>query len=217
MLAGTTMRPFNDITDPRIAKMLAHPLRVRILGRLEGRVLSPTMLADELSVDLATVSHHVRALRRLGLITLVKEVPRRGAVEHWYSVVEQATIANEAWAALPEIARYASASAHLGHIGDRVNAAVATGGFDMGDAHSSRSELVLDEAGWAALGEEFEALRDEIGQLEADSLARLAQTDGRPGRSANLILMLFPAPGAVSLATAKAGLATGQPFRDSYD
>jgi hypothetical protein len=33
----TRLRPHQDITDPRLAKALAHPTRTRILAALEGR------------------------------------------------------------------------------------------------------------------------------------------------------------------------------------
>lgn len=45
---------------------------------------SPKELATQLGEKLGNVSYHVRILVRLGLIELVRETPRRGAVEHHY-------------------------------------------------------------------------------------------------------------------------------------
>ncbi|MDQ2895534.1 MAG: helix-turn-helix domain-containing protein, partial [Actinomycetota bacterium] len=44
------MKPYQDITDPSVAKALAHPLRLRILAALEQRTASPSQLAAELDV-----------------------------------------------------------------------------------------------------------------------------------------------------------------------
>jgi DNA-binding transcriptional ArsR family regulator len=77
-----------DIADPHVIKALSHPLRIKILALLEGNVSSPKELADELEEPLGNVSYHVRTLADLGLIELVKKVPRRGAIEHYYRACE---------------------------------------------------------------------------------------------------------------------------------
>ena len=69
------MKHYQDITDPSLAKALAHPLRTRILAALEDRTASPSELADELDAPLGIVSYHVRRLTALGFLKLVKRVP----------------------------------------------------------------------------------------------------------------------------------------------
>lgn len=54
---------------------------------LDAGEASPKELAFELGEKLGNVSYHVRILARLGLIELVRETPRRGAVEHHYRSV----------------------------------------------------------------------------------------------------------------------------------
>ncbi|MEA2125613.1 MAG: hypothetical protein QOI80_2395 [Solirubrobacteraceae bacterium] len=51
---------------------------------MDGGEASPKELASQLDEKLGNVSYHVRILARLGLIELVRETPRRGAVEHHY-------------------------------------------------------------------------------------------------------------------------------------
>jgi DNA-binding transcriptional ArsR family regulator len=70
---------------------LGHPLRIRILEALGGRTASPAEIAGELSLPLQSVSYHFRQLRRLGAIELVRTVPRRGAIKHYYGAVEDAS------------------------------------------------------------------------------------------------------------------------------
>ena len=75
------------ITDQGIITALGHPLRARILAHLDAGEASPKELAAALGEKLGNVSYHVRILARLGLIELVRETPRRGAVEHHYRAV----------------------------------------------------------------------------------------------------------------------------------
>lgn len=91
------MKPYQDITDPTVAKALAHPLRSRILAALEERTASPSQTAAELDVPLGVLSYHVRRLTALGFLKLVKRVPRRGAVEHYYAATSKPPISDQAW------------------------------------------------------------------------------------------------------------------------
>jgi DNA-binding transcriptional ArsR family regulator len=75
----------------RLALAETHPLRVRILEALDGSEMSPTMLADEFDEPLGNVSYHVKSLLDFGFLRLEKTEPRRGAVEHFYCVVAEAS------------------------------------------------------------------------------------------------------------------------------
>jgi DNA-binding transcriptional ArsR family regulator len=79
-----------DSPDAKTARVLSHPLRPQILDVLVRRgEASPNEIATELGVPLGTLSYHTRLLRDHGWIELVREVPRRGAVEHFYRAVIQ--------------------------------------------------------------------------------------------------------------------------------
>ena len=82
-LQDFSLKPYRDITDPRVAKALAHPLRTRILAALEGRTASPSELAAELDAPLGVLSYHVRRLTALGFVKLVMAElgPGLGAVQ----------------------------------------------------------------------------------------------------------------------------------------
>jgi predicted ArsR family transcriptional regulator len=75
----------------RLARANTHPLRVSILEVLSidgGRTLSPTDLSLELRAPLSTVNYHVTELRRSNLVEVVEEHQVRGAIEHFYRLVE---------------------------------------------------------------------------------------------------------------------------------
>jgi DNA-binding transcriptional ArsR family regulator len=76
--------PGGDGHDERLGRALGHPLRHRLLRVLTDRVASPKELAAHLAEPLPNVSYHVRVLAELGCVELVRTVPRRGALEHYY-------------------------------------------------------------------------------------------------------------------------------------
>ena len=82
----------------RIAEAFVHPLKLRILraycratatagrGHAGARVVART--ASGLPGEpLGNVSYHVRQLEKAGLIELVATRQRRGALEHYYTLV----------------------------------------------------------------------------------------------------------------------------------
>ncbi len=186
-----TVKPRDQIIDPRLIKVLAHPLRVRILAILEQRVASPSEIAVELEASLGVVSYHVRRLEALGLIKLVRKTPRRGAVEHYYRADAQHHIPDEAWAQVPDIVRRAMAGATLGEISARVNAAAAEGGFSRDDAHLSLTKMALDEQGWRAISKELAKLLERVDRIQAESHERLRKDDHAGERKAMVSMMLF--------------------------
>ena len=74
----------------QLGRALGHPLRVEILTALLDRdEASPRELAVELDQPLGTVSYHVRYLVSLEMLELQRMVPRRGAVQHFYSLKDE--------------------------------------------------------------------------------------------------------------------------------
>jgi DNA-binding transcriptional ArsR family regulator len=188
------LKPYQDITDPQLAKALAHPLRTRLLASLEGRTASPSELADELGAPLGVVSYHVRRLTSLGFVKLVKRVPRRGAVEHYYTAATRPRVTDEAWGATPAIVKQATIKAALEQVGLYVNAAASAGGFDGSSAHLTRSPVTVDEKGFKALGRELDGLMTRIAKIEADSKQRLERANHAGEQQATVVLMLFNSP-----------------------
>jgi len=185
------VKRYQDITDPSVAKALAHPLRTRILAALENRTASPSEIADELGAPLGVVSYHVRRLHALRFLKLVKRVPRRGAVEHYYTTVAGPRITNAAWDSTPTIVKQAMVGAALAEIGTRVSAAAESGGFERGNAHLSRSPVTVDKQGWQAIANELDAMVGRIQSIEAESQKRLAGAEHADEERATVVLMLF--------------------------
>jgi DNA-binding XRE family transcriptional regulator len=80
------------------SRALTHPVRVEILQQLlmhEGG--TPAGFAAALEVPLGVASHHVRRLRDLELIRMVRRTHRRGAIQHHYALVDPAATAHALW------------------------------------------------------------------------------------------------------------------------
>jgi len=182
-----------DITDPRIAKAYAHPLRIHILGMLDDRVASPSEIASELSAPLTHVSYHVRQLASLGLIKLVRTTPRRGAVEHHYTAQIRPTITDDAWGATPEIVKKNLVAGWVEQLGAHVNAGAAEGGFDRADSHHTRTPMMLDEKGWHQISRELAKTLERIDKIAAEASARVKK-DPDGGFRATAAMMLFEGP-----------------------
>ena len=53
--------------------------------------MSPNELSRAIGVDLGVTSYHVRMLRDYGVVVLVDTAPRRGALEHYYTLTDNGT------------------------------------------------------------------------------------------------------------------------------
>ena len=182
-----------DITDPRIAKAYAHPLRIHILGMLDDRVASPSEIATELDAPLTHVSYHVRQLAQLGLIKLVRTTPRRGAVEHHYTAQIRPKITDSAWAATPDIVKKNLVTGWVDQMVSHVADGVKNGGFDRDKSHTSRSAQMLDEKGWNAIAKELEKTLERIEKIGAESAERVNK-DPESGFRTTTVMMLFEGP-----------------------
>jgi DNA-binding transcriptional ArsR family regulator len=185
------LRTLHDINDPRLVKALAHPLRIRILAILEDRVASPSEIAEQLDAPLGNVSYHVRQLAELGLISLVRETPVRGTLEHHYRAEIRPRITDKAWSSAPDIVKHATVSATLSQVGAGVNRAAAEGGFTKDDAHLSRIPLVLDADGWHEIAGELNSMLDRVEKIQRASNKRLLKQNHDGELRGELVMMLF--------------------------
>jgi len=188
-------RPTADL-DPRLAKALAHPLRVRILTILEQRSATPKELALELRVPLGNVSYHVRALRDHGFLELERTRVVRGAVEHRYRLTARPRITAETWADLPAMVREAFDAAAVGQVFDDVTGALATDGFADPASHIARYAFELDDEGFTEASRVVAEALERFAEIEARAKARLGEERGRPALAVAMLFEAAPAAAA---------------------
>ena len=199
-MTGTT-RTSKDPDQPPVmeglTRMLAHPLRVRILRELQDRMASPAMLARDLGQRLNVVAYHVRLLRDADCIELVDQRQRRGATEHFYRAKVLATVYDEQMARLPVSVRNRIYGDAIQTIFTRVAAAANSRGFDRDDAHVSYSPVRVDEQGSRELAALLRSTVEEFRLLEARAVARAAAaTEPEPLMDAEVSMFqyLLPSP-----------------------
>jgi DNA-binding transcriptional ArsR family regulator len=184
----------DDITDPRLAKALAHPLRLEILRHLGDRTASPSEIATEIGAPLTNVSYHVRKLRSLGLIKLVKKTPKRGVIEHYYSANPRRAVSDEAWAETPSIVKQALLDPLVGNLSAEMAKAASEGGFERGDVHVSTQHLTVDAKGWKAIATVLKKALGEIDTINDEARERLKADPHGESLAATAAIALFETP-----------------------
>jgi DNA-binding transcriptional ArsR family regulator len=180
--------------DERLAKALSHPLRPRILQRLdEDGVASPNQLAMALGEPLGNVSYHVRVLRELDCAELVRTEPRRGALEHFYRATARPWLDDQQWAALPRGFRARTLGRSVSEILEQASTASREGGFDGPETYVGHVVLALDADGLTELRALLSATLEAARQVAAESARRQAEhgRDGPPTIATHLAVMHF--------------------------
>lgn len=168
----------SEAVDQTLAKVVAHPLRIEALSILLERAASPKELGAALNTPVGNISYHVRELERIGMIELVEEKARRGAVEHFYRAIRRPLLSTGEWEELsPPEREVISAWMMKLMMADAVKA-LRAGTFDArADRHLSRTEMLVDERGWKELVEIQEGALRSVLEVQARCLERLAEAD----------------------------------------
>jgi len=192
MTSDTRSTPPRE-TDRKLAKAMSHPTRLRLLGLLNEGVASPVALAERVGQPVENIAYHMRVLRELGCIELVRTERRRGAQVHFYRALTRAFADDEGWALVDSEARSAVSSTVLQEGFALAFEAIAGGTFDeRSDRHLSLSNLTLTEDGWRELNAALEAAVELALKLQADALSPEAADEAKV--SSDLLVAHFPAP-----------------------
>lgn len=171
---------------PRISRLLAHPLRDRLLFEYRGDGSTPSEVARRTGEPLNRVSYHTAMLLRHGCVELVRVERRRGAVTRVYRTTSMAVIDGDDWLNTPLATRRALMRGLAATVGERAHAAALAGGFDLEHAHLSRSPLRLDEAGAEEVAEILRQALVELARAQVRSERR-----GLPARPVEVVMMAF--------------------------
>lgn len=169
--------------EAELLRVLAHPLRIKILALTAERVMSPNGMARQIHETVGNVGYHSRVLRDAGLIELVEEKAVRGAVEHFYRAIERPWFDEGCWSQFsPEVKRAITAYG-IDLIADDVRRAIKSGTFDARDArHLSRAPMLLDAQGFANVSKILDDALDAVlmEQAASDERRRSSREAGIP-------------------------------------
>jgi DNA-binding transcriptional ArsR family regulator len=167
--------------DQELVKALAHPLRVRILEALQGRVASPTELSKELGESLGVIAYHTNTLVSCSCLELVRTRPRRGALEHFFTATPRSFIGHQDWRLAPRSVRSDVTAAAVQSFIDKVAEAVEAGTLDdREDTTLSWMPLTVDETGWKEAAAAMEGALKELMEIHTRSTKRLEGGQGIP-------------------------------------
>lgn len=167
--------------DQRLVRAISKPLRVEILEALHGRVLSPTLLAPEVGESLSLVSYHVKVLAESGAIRLVKEVPRRGVKEHFYTTEPRSMIGHQDWRLAPRAVRPGVTNEAVRTFFDQVGAAIDADTIDRHeDTTLNWMPITVDRQGWEDLATLLRRTKEIVTEIHDRSAERLGASDGIP-------------------------------------
>ncbi len=177
-----------------LAKILSHPLRVKILGELNLRAISPNEFRLKYELPLSNVSYHFRELEKAGCIEVVRERQVRGSVEHFFAARRRVLFDAAAWEDLPDALRRGVSGRVLNSILTAASAALAGNTFDRRpDRHLTWDQEDLDEQGWEELQGILLEAYDRACQARDDARERIA--DGaEPSVRTTWALLGFESP-----------------------
>lgn len=180
------------LVDRRLTKALAHPTRVHILNILNDGPSSPSKIAKRLdNVSLNLTSHHIKVLRELGCVELVREVTHGGRTEHIYRATKRQYFTVEEWEEVEPKARQPITVGILRMISEDVGRSLASGKFDeLPDNHLSRSPLDVDQEGWEEIVSILKRALDEVLEVNSRSAER-ARLSGEELMKVRVVMMQF--------------------------
>jgi DNA-binding transcriptional ArsR family regulator len=160
---------------------LAHPLRLMILIEIGADDMSPNELAERHDLDVKNLTYHFRTLEKHNLLTQVREIPRRGAREHFFRVNPGALLGAPEWRGVPDPLRLSVQGPALQLFADRAIAAMEAGTFAKRENSTiSPRPIRVDEIGWKELVRLLDQTWREIGLIHERSGKRLEDGEGFP-------------------------------------
>jgi hypothetical protein len=181
--------------EEALAKVFAHPLRVKVWYLINQSPTSPNRISLKLGEPLGNIAYHVRELEKYGCIELVDTKQRRGATEHYYRALARTLIDTETWARLPLEERRPTSRYGLQCIIADAIAADNAGTFDSRpDRHLTYFPVNVDEEGWAKIATACDDFLDLVMKTQEESANRAAESPDQPTISAVASLLFFERP-----------------------
>ena len=157
---------------PEKLQVLAHPLRLKIMKQAQVREVSAKEAAADLDEPIGKVSYHVRVLADAGLLQLVRQTPRRGAIESHYKATVFLRLDDQTWSRLGQDIRRPLLTANVQEWSSDLINGVEAGGFEFEGALLANAHLVADEEGVEAVRAAVDAFYERLLEIESEVAAR---------------------------------------------
>jgi hypothetical protein len=166
---------------------------------LAERVASPVQICKILEVPINDVAYHVDVLRKAGLIELVEEIPRRGAIEHRWRAIERPDFGPADIAAWSEAEKLANATSICQMAFADIVRALDGKTFASRDDHwVARLAGRVDEAGYEEVSAGCAELLETFYRAEERTKNRVASGETPTTMSVSGLAAFFEVPDRVT-------------------
>jgi DNA-binding HxlR family transcriptional regulator len=183
----------------RLSVVFAKELRLKIVGELYTREMSPKQFFEEFGGgSLSRVTQNFERLAEEGWLRYIRsEGPggkRRGAVEHFYRATELAFFDTQTWALVPYSMRVACSWSLFNQIALRLRQALEGSSLEARPKRDlSCTQLLLDQVGWERVIEALDAQFLCIFEEQKDARLRRLGSEEELIR-ADVLLIAFESP-----------------------
>lgn len=160
------------IRDPEAAKLISDPMRRAILNLLRQKSLTEADLAESLGLTDATVNYHLRLLRKIGFLTVVRTEPEEhGIMQKFYAPTAYLYLPDAE--SLPmEVARYYYP----------INIERIRGVLSAGGAHGAKLNL---------RGKDVDKLGEELAEELVKVARRYSESEVNQGEGEELVNRIY--------------------------
>jgi DNA-binding transcriptional ArsR family regulator len=168
-----TAKEKREDVELRLAKAMAHPVRVKALELMNERPIAPVEVSEEIGVALSNVSYHFRTLLELDCIEAAGTEQVRGSIKTTYRSRVRLMFDDMVWSSLGNYAKSGITEAILKALVARTGDALAAETFDSKeDRHLSVSTIEADWQGWDEIVEVLKTAMERVHEIGDESRDR---------------------------------------------
>lgn len=176
----------------RLAKAMAHPVRVKILEMMNERPVAPVETSEAIGTPLSNVSYHFRTLLELDCIEAVGKEQVRGSIKTTYRSRTSLMFDDLCFATLPSSSKTSLSVAILKALYRRASDAIEGDTFDArDDSHLSVTTLNLRWEAWEEVAKLLEGALGRVLEIKGEEEAREDTVERFP---ATIGLLAFESP-----------------------
>jgi hypothetical protein len=170
-----------EVIDARLARAIAHPLRVEIMVEVDRAPMSPREFMARRGGRMSNVAYHFRELAGCGCLELIAELPRGGSIEHVYEVAKRPLLDEEDFGGMPALVRGGLNGSVLAVFVERAAEALQAGTLGRdGDRPLTWSPARLDRKGFARVMAMLDKVQDLLASEEEAAAERMAGSGEKP-------------------------------------
>jgi DNA-binding transcriptional ArsR family regulator len=164
----------------RLAKAMAHPVRVKALALMNERPIAPVEVAEAIGVELSNVSYHFRTLLELDCIEATATEQVRGSIKTTYKSKVRLMFDHIVWAGLGREEKSGLSTEGVKALMSRTLDAFEARTFDAKEnRHLSVSTVLIDWEGLDEIAVMLDATLNRVAEIQAEAAERAGERDER--------------------------------------